>query len=376
MPYYKFKDNDIFVNTIELNPQCNFWIYGLKAYYNNTDQAIANSNTPSGDTNLYELNVNRSSDLIYPFVPKGSSLEALKGVSTDTFNALDMGSLMTGSYPLTASLTTAVYDTSATRPQINALHNTLNYYKNISQHYAYSSSLGNKSTQRLTMIDFPSIFYGSALNKGSVELSFYVEGSLLGKLTDKNRNGELIQSSGSIAANDGKVAGVVLYNEGIIILTGSWDLSTGHTEKYVSDGGSTIRPRWNAYARKTEQTSKSSYEIITKGTSYTNVITMMAHAAAGQLNYSPNPTFMEYQGNEYSDNFSTSSYTFQEVPKNLKNTISSSFSEYEEGFQKQTFISKVAIYDKNKNLIGIAKVATPVRKRENDQYTFKLKLDY
>ena len=29
----------------------------------------------------------------------------------------------------------------------------------------------------------------------------------------------------------------------------------------------------------------------------------------------------------------------------------------------------------NKNLIAIAKVATPVRKRETDSYTFKLKLD-
>ena len=335
MPYYKFKDNDIFINTIEMNPQCDFWIYGSKAYYNNADQSIGNSNTPSGDTNLYELNVNRTSDLIYPFLPKGSSLEAFKGVNTATFNALDMGSLMTGSYPLTASITTQVFDTSATRTQINALRNTLDYYKNISRHYAYSSSLGNKSTQRLTMLDIPSIFYGSSLNKGSIELSFYVEGSLLAKLTDKNKNGELIQSSGSIAANDGKVAGVVLYNEGIIVLTGSWDLSTGHTEKYISDGGSAIRPRWNAYARKTDQTNKSSYQIKTEGVSHTNVITMMAHANAGDLNYSQNPTFAEFKGNEYVSNFSTSSFVFQETPKNLVNTVSSSFAEHQEKFQKQ-----------------------------------------
>ena len=44
-------------------------------------------------------------------------------------------------------------------------------------------------------------------------------------------------------------------------------------------------------------------------------------------------------------------------------------------FQKQTYISRVAIYDEDKNLIAIAKLATPVRKRETDSYTFKLKLD-
>lgn len=376
MPYYEFKDNDIFINTIETNPDCDFWIYGSKVYRNEADQSVGNPNTPSGDVNLYELNVNRSTDLIYPFLPKGSSLEAFKGVSADTFNALDMGSLMTGSYPLTASLSTAVYDTSATRLQVNALKNTLNFYKNHSRHYAYSSSLGNKDTQRLTMIDIPSIFYGSSLQKGSVELSFYVQGSLLGKLVDKNRNGELIQTSGSIAANDDKVAGVVLYNEGIIILTGSWDLSTTHAEKYITDGGGTVRPRWNAFGRKTDVTSNSSYQIRTKGTTQTNVLTMFAHAPIGQLNYSPNPTFLKFRNTSYESAYHTSSAVFQEVPSTIKNTVSSSFAEHEEKFQKQTFISNVGIFDKNKNLIGIAKVATPVRKRENDNYTFKLKLDY
>ena len=33
------------------------------------------------------------------------------------------------------------------------------------------------------------------------------------------------------------------------------------------------------------------------------------------------------------------------------------------------------IVDDDKNLIGIAKVATPVRKTEDKQYTFKLKID-
>ena len=60
----------------------------------------------------------------------------------------------------------------------------------------------------------------------------------------------------------------------------------------------------------------------------------------------------------------------------VKNTISSSFAcDYTASFKKQTFINKIGIYDKNKNLIAIAKVANPVRKLETDEYTFKLKLD-
>jgi hypothetical protein len=379
MPFYKFKKDDLFTSTIELNPDCNFFIYGLKAYYKNVDQALSNPNTPSGHINLYELNVNRSAgNLIYPFLPKGSSLESFRTVGTSEFSALDAGTLMTGSYPLTATINTAVYDTAATRSQVDALKNVLNYYVYKSQHYAFSSSLGNKGTQRLSLIDFPSIFYGSKIEPGSVDLRFYLTGSLIGQLTDKNRNGELIQSSGSISSNDGKVAGVVLYDEGLMVLTGSWDLNSVHTAKYVTDGGGAVAPRWNAFGRKTEETVSSSFGINVRGTQKLNMITMLAHAPQGDLNYSPNPTYTSYDGQTSSEiKYVTSSYGYSEdATAKLVNTISSSYSNHNEKFQKQTFISKIGIYDENKNLIAIAKLATPVRKQENDNYTFKLKLDY
>jgi len=40
-----------------------------------------------------------------------------------------------------------------------------------------------------------------------------------------------------------------------------------------------------------------------------------------------------------------------------------------------TLQGPVGIYDENKNLIGIAKVATPVRKTVERDFTFKIKLD-
>jgi hypothetical protein len=39
------------------------------------------------------------------------------------------------------------------------------------------------------------------------------------------------------------------------------------------------------------------------------------------------------------------------------------------------YVSKVGIFDENKNLIGIASLASPVRKEEDQDLTFKLKLD-
>ena len=79
----------------------------------------------------------------------------------------------------------------------------------------------------MNLINIPSIFYGSSIKKGSVRLDYYISGTLAATVQDKNFNGELIQVSGT--ANDlgadfgsASVAGVVLYNEGVIVLTGSW----------------------------------------------------------------------------------------------------------------------------------------------------------
>jgi hypothetical protein len=105
---------------------------------------------------------------------------------------------------------------------------------------------------------------------------------------------------------------------------------------------------------------------------------MLAHAPQGDLNYSPNPTYASYDGQVSSETkFLTSSYNYAEYnDMKLINTVSSSYTNHNERFQKQTFISKIGIYDENQNLIAIAKLSTPVRKQENDEYTFKLKLDY
>ena len=60
----------------------------------------------------------------------------------------------------------------------------------------------------------------------------------------------------------------------------------------------------------------------------------------------------------------------------IKNTVKSPYLDPTGSYEPQTYISKVGIFDKDKNLIGIAKVATPVKKTEERDLTFKLKLDF
>ena len=60
----------------------------------------------------------------------------------------------------------------------------------------------------------------------------------------------------------------------------------------------------------------------------------------------------------------------------IKNVVSSSFSNHTASYKSSVFISKVGIFDENMNLIGIATLANPVKKTEEREFTFKLKLDY
>ena len=60
----------------------------------------------------------------------------------------------------------------------------------------------------------------------------------------------------------------------------------------------------------------------------------------------------------------------------IKNTVYSPYNDPLPEFKKQTWISKIGIYDENKNLIAIAKLARPVLKTEDREFTFKLKLDF
>jgi len=99
----------------------------------------------------------------------------------------------------------------------------------------------------------------------------------------------------------------------------------------------------------------------------------MAHAPRGELNHSNNPTFVVSSSTNFQ--ISTGSVNIKEYPKEIKNVVYSQFADEVPDFEKVVYISKIGLYDKERKLIGIAKVATPVRKKEDNSYTFKLKLD-
>ena len=199
----------------------------------------------------------------------------------------------------------------------------------------------------------------------------------MGQLEDKNRDGVLIQTYGP---NSGSNAGVALYEYGIMLLTGDWDLSSGnHTDKFFSNTPSP--PTWLSFgtgmpivgqAVASSSVSASAYGINFKGYNKIPNLTMFAYADKGEFNFSNNPTFLETgsEGVPFSDT------SYAENRKTIRNIVKSQFENYSASFESTTFISKVGIYDENKNLIAIAKLANPKKKTSSRDYMIKMKMDF
>ncbi len=373
--FFKFKDQDVFINRIKTKPKAEFFIYSGLVYYNNENQLSSNPNTPRGHVNLHELNVNRSgAQLIYPFITKYGSFNSFSTISTSEFNQdFAAGDEIAGNYVNTASIVIDRYGTTMDTGKTNflyAIKNALNYNTIINPRYAYSSSFGDKETQTLNVVKIPSIFYGSSIDKGSVVLKYYVTGNLIAEASDTKRNGELIQTSGSTT---GQSVGLVMYDHGFIILTSSAAVSD-HVEAYLPGSATKHASSWQYFGATSSYANSLSSSFVVKfnGVNYVETLTMFAHAKKNQLNFSNNLSYLSTG----SLSAHTGSRHYIENPNiNIKNIVSSSYKAHSASFQPTTYISKIGIYDKDKNLIAIAGLANPVKKTEDRNFTFKLKLD-
>ena len=121
------------------------------------------------------------------------------------------------------------------------------------------------------------------------------------------------------------------------------------------------------------QFHKAGFEVKYQGVTENPPLLMMCHADYNQLNWSNNPTFLNTTTSVNDFTINKSSFAQHEVI--INNSTHTDLNQYQPQFKRETYINKIAIYDDKKNLIGIASLANPVRKTEDRQYTFKLKLD-
>ncbi len=430
MPFKKFGKHDLFYNKVKTFPECNFIVYDGLVYFNNqknNDERVGKFNdlacVPQGFISLYELNIDRVIDTgtgdppdgksIYPFITKDGSRVAFKTVSTSEFDSVSQfqhGDVIKSRYPLSSSIKRTFFnrntlpvktieheavngqysEVQGNRKFIYALRNSFNNYNKYSHHFSFDkdsyfeqSKLINwdKSIDEASLIEIPSIFYGSSIERGSVILQFYISGTLAAECRDIKRNGELIQVSGTYNAttHNNKVAGVVLYDEGFVYMTGSWNLNTHVVDKYV--GNDTYNPAWKYFGvGANDGTSRgavtgSMFKMSFKGINYVPTVTMFAHMDKGEYNNSTNPTAKQVGQSLKKTHLSNSRRYLEYDGVNFEKLEHSEYPDPTGSFNKQVYVSKVGIYDSQKRLIGIAKLANPIRKTEDREYTFKLKLD-
>jgi hypothetical protein len=435
---FKFDDNDIFHSTIKAYPKYSIHWKHNNAYINNRNWQ--GQNVYNGVVSLYEMNVDRTSDqLISGSIRVGensSKYLVTKNTGTSSISSsseLTVGDDLSIPYPITAQITRElVIAERVPGPDISgvdirtgvteqdtvfnivSLKNTYNHYRATSPYYdfdQYVFQYGGVPVTReaeslprndyTNMILIPAIMYGEEIKKGSLDLKFYYTGSLLARAQDTNQNGELIETVGP---NVGSVIGMALYNEGVLLITASYDLHS-LTDGYLSpksgsvpegtalDSDWIVTSSWahfgayNSYITSSTDPASSSYAPINssytleyKGKTRTPVVTMLAHAKKNELNWSNNPTFLAKSDltASYKESFvkvTGSNIYLEDDNIAIKNTVSSSYYGYEEKFKSQTFISKIGIYNEENELIAVAKLATPVRKTNDQDYTFKLKLD-
>lgn len=422
MHKFEFTPDDLFINRLKTYPEYNVFIYQGRMHVNR-DTRISGS----GGLVVYDVNTNRTgSNRIEAFISSSSDKPVfksqvynplVKNIASDHYKITEYWNQISGSdklasYPAASgtifqkeygyespikrsltsrsnSLSTNYWDliggqldsssvsVSSHNVTASALQNVARKYTTLSDHFVFVSSSARSrdlvyDNNDINFIFIPSMYYGSTIKKGSVELNYYITGSKIASCADINHNGTLIGTTGSTS---GSVVGLVLYDEGVIMLTSSVELDDTSID-YVpstSTSGSWLYygTTLNDGTGSSNTLASASYDLNFQGTSYVNTMTMFAHARKGHLNHSNNPTYRDL---EFTRSYTTGSgRTFLEGESPIANVVSASYASA--SFEKTTYISKVHIYDEDGNLIAITSMAKPVKKTLNDEFTFKMKLD-
>jgi hypothetical protein len=385
MSKFEFKKEDIYVNRTKTYPDYKIFVNNANVTINNKVETNANSAVSSGYDSLYEYNFDTRFEYIHPFIIGGENTprqlfrsQIPISASAAIYNSQNpnwaqysnllpgIGQQLTSSYlSMTASLTRQ--KPIATRRRDVLINIARDYYISSAKFKLTSTSFN----EDMSIINVPQTFFGSSIKKGSVELNFYVTGTLVATCTDAGQNGELVQTNGTGSVS-GSCVGLVFYNHGLMMLTSSADLYN-----------SSSLNRWIDFATGLHDGTSNglgledrSFEIKYKGTNYVNTMTMFCHAQAGDLNSSNNPTAINWGAETtYALVDTGSTKGFEQKSKFVKNIVSSSIQNLNDDFKKTTYISKINMYDDKGNLIGIASMAQPIKKEENDDYTFKVELD-
>lgn len=373
---YKFSPNEVIRNTIKLYPKidlktCNIEGGGLRL---NDQQFIRETSASFGALDLYDFSSILGAS-IYSVIPKTSNLFIGENVGLATYTASEYGTEFTQNYPVTFEISSDRIGPNERTEYISSISQIAKlYYRHLNNQVDFDLNSITK-----TVINIPRMFYGSSIKKGSVSCKIFdtTDKLLIAELQDVSQNGLLYQLNTSAgpdpnASFSGSVGGYVLYNHGLIVLTGSEVLDNTNTT--FGTTVDTLKWNWFLYtASIAEPTMGLEMQLSFNGVNYLNTMTMFTHAPPSQLNHSNNLTYLKY--NQNNTPTTGSKFFIENAEKQIKNIVYNSIADQTASFEKETYINKIGIYDEDRKLIAITKLANPVRKRQSDGYTFKIKKD-
>lgn len=209
--------------------------------------------------------------------------------------------------------------------------------------FTYKTQVSTTSSNFLRLIHVPSLYYGRQIASGSLvmECHAYENQGLVRTIKDDGRGGLYI--SGSLCRSIGnedyegvkwRKVGDIFYSEGLIVITDPslWDF--GEVNLDATRDTDVLRLTFDGMER-----------IPTK--------VFMCHMAGAEQNASNNRTF-SYVDPGDPDDLTDDRYIVR---------------------SGTTYVTAIGIYDEFRRLVAVAKIAQPIRKREMDRLTIRLKID-
>lgn len=234
--------------------------------------------------------------------------------------SLKEGAVLTASGPFTSSIEMlTAYDGLDNEELFASLANYYDYYSFYDSGYITGSVA-------YRVINVPEIYYDREILTGSFTASDYDTAGDERVLYDNGRGGIY---SGSLS---GTLVGNVFYSEGLIVLKETNLLDFG--------GASPSNFKWR---------------IQLKGTHKIPVKIFRCRAPGGKLNASTNSTYYQIPTGS------------GETYRNQREIVLS---------EPTTYITTVGLFNEDFELVGLAKVAQPVKKTESQDILFRLRLDF
>lgn len=241
------------------------------------------------------------------------------------------GGYVTDTGPFSASIDIVDAEEGATNKQLfRSVLNLYNYYSIINSNY--TASFTGSANTRFRVITIPEIYYDSAILSGTFTASDLDSAGATRVLYDDGRGGIY---SGSMT---GTLVGNIFYSEGLVVLKGGGL----NTESPANDFGE-VSP------------TNFKWRISFKGTHKIPVKIFRCRAPIGQLNASTNPTYYRV-------------LTGTNAPhRNEKEVVIPN---------QTTYITTIGLYNDDYKLVGLAKLAQPIKKEEQQDILFRLRLDF